>query len=64
MSDLTRAALIVNEEVYDIFYLKSCKGCIVAVAIDEHGQPAGEGAWHTVEVINRALSPESLSESQ
>ena len=64
MSDLTRAALIVNEEVYDIFYLKTCPGCIVALAIDDqHGEGGKEGAWHMVEVINRALNRVSPCES-
>lgn len=63
MSELTRAALVVNEEVYEILFLKTCPGCIVAVAIDDQATEEGK-AWHTVEVINRALSPESPCESQ
>jgi len=64
MTDHIRAALIINEEVYDLILLEKLEGCIVALAIDDQGTDAGEEVDHTLKAIKQALGLECLSESQ
>lgn len=63
MTDSIRAALVINEKVYDLCFVSFEEGCIVAVAIDDPDTSAQEERLHTVEAIKAALGHVCLSES-
>lgn len=54
MTDHIKAALVVNEEVYELCYLSFEEGCIVVVAIDDRDSDATEEREHTVKAIKVA----------